>query len=355
MTAWPAGHSHLRIVADDLTGALDTAAPFASPHAPVTIALPGRPCPDRALLAASTESRDLSVHDATARVALICRALAGDLAPDSVFWLKKVDSVLRGHPFAETAQMMETLGLRRCVFAPAFPEMGRITRNGHQFMQGPGGWTPTPASDIAAGFGSLEQHRAQASDPFDIAIIDAEDQQHLSAAVEKQSGDTGVLWAGARGLAEALAGRGVALGKPDFGVVIVGTTHPATRAQIAACGDRVTHPPAWGPIGRSNGQTVLIDPVPQSPDAFATRHALRDTLRRLDADELRGRGILVVGGDSLTIALELMEGLHLECRGEIGAGLPSATICGGPFEGCTLVSKSGGFGPPHLLRDLLAR
>ena len=41
--------------------------------------------------------------------------------------------------------------------------------------------------------------------------------------------------------------------------------------------------------------------------------------------------------------------------GRVVPGVPCSVICGGRWNGVTVVSKSGAFGPPHLLRDLLAR
>ena len=44
----------------------------------------------------------------------------------------------------------------------------------------------------------------------------------------------------------------------------------------------------------------------------------------------------------------------LEVQGRILPGLPRSVLRGGLWDGVTVVSKSGAFGPPHLLRDLLA-
>ncbi|WP_099827836.1 four-carbon acid sugar kinase family protein [Oceaniglobus indicus] len=328
----------LCIVADDLTGALDTAAPFATPDGPVTVALPGRPLPRVTRLAVSTESRDLDVMDARVRVAAAGRGAArGD-----ALWFKKVDSVLRGHPFDETAQMMQVLGFDHCVFAPAFPAMGRITRRGMNLVRDGDGWMPTAGCDIAAEFAgiglSAEPNATDRGGGAQVIVVDAETDIDLSHAVVRHAGSD-VLWAGSRGLAEALVGGATPVPTPRIGVLIVGTTHPATRAQLRHC------------QAHGMGPTRLIDPIPGAANATATRDALRRAMVRLDPGLLQNAALFVVGGDTLTVVMDTLDVLHLECRGEIGPGLPYATLYGGALDGCGLITKSGGFGD----RDLLAR
>ncbi|MFL5280605.1 MAG: hypothetical protein ACJ8AW_06315 [Rhodopila sp.] len=43
----------------------------------------------------------------------------------------------------------------------------------------------------------------------------------------------------------------------------------------------------------------------------------------------------------------------LEIQGRLAPGLPRSLLRGGLWDGVTVVSKSGAFGPPTLLRDLL--
>ena len=116
--------SAVRILADDLTGALDAAAPFATSSHPVHLAL-GGPL-DAGKQTISSESRELALEPARAAV----RAAFNILRPgtgEKTLWFKKVDSVLRGWPVEETLELMCCLDLPACVFAPAFPEMGRRT------------------------------------------------------------------------------------------------------------------------------------------------------------------------------------------------------------------------------------
>ena len=67
----------LCLIADDLTGALDAAAPFASPHAPVRLGLyPWLGLSQYAKVACSTESRDRTEAGAIAQVVAAYKALA---------------------------------------------------------------------------------------------------------------------------------------------------------------------------------------------------------------------------------------------------------------------------------------
>ena len=338
----------LRLIADDLTGALDAAAPFAAPGAPVRLMLGlGGAVGDR--LCHSTESRDLKPPAAMARVARATAALLHPAVPgakgvENGLWFKKVDSVLRGHPLAETLAMAWAGGFATCVFAPAFPQMGRITRNFHQMMRGPSGdWQDVGAGDLRAGFAALGPHLAP---DVTIVVIDAEDQAALQQQITPWRDDPTVLWAGSRGLAQALVPTIRPLAQPPVGAFILGTTHPATRAQAQGLAGlaRMGPPAAADPL--------LIDPVPDCHSGAQTRARLRQRLRHLPppAD---GSALLVTGGDSLTILLRAVAADALDCLGEVGPGLPLSRVIGGRMAGVLLISKSGGFGGPDLLRAML--
>ena len=289
--------SDIRIFADDLTGALDAAAPFAAPGRPVGLVLPRHPAPARPMLTISTESRDLPVENACAATAMTCATLGAVPATAPPLWMKKLDSVLHGHPFAKTAQALQTLGLARCIFAPAFPAMGRVTKGGHQMVRQGTRWMPTEVSDIVAGFASVgilaaretDSHAADAT----VIVIDAETQADLDAAVRRWAGVSGVLWAGSRGLAKALAGPVISVPPPQLALVVIGTTHPATRAQVTAARSWLGPAPDAGPIRAAAKRCLLIDPVPASATAQATRQAVHDCVLRLDGGAMAGRGLFV--------------------------------------------------------------
>ncbi|MFT4162997.1 four-carbon acid sugar kinase family protein, partial [Shinella sp.] len=187
--------SRLRLIADDLTGALDSGCAFAGADTPVRIAVPGRPLPAGERVAVSTESRDMEEAQAMMAVAAAVRAFGAE-SPDTL-WFKKIDSVMRGHPFAETRAAFEAGGFSACVFAPAYPEMGRITRDGRQYRVDGAGAPVSVGPDFRETLGPLG--------PV-LTIIDAERQETLHTHVARlrlalAAGRT--LWVGAGGLAAA--------------------------------------------------------------------------------------------------------------------------------------------------------
>lgn len=332
----------IRILADDLTGALDAAAPFATPDAPVRLLLRGdTPTAGGAGLSISSESRDLPGDTACTAVARAHAALvaAGGGGP---VWFKKVDSVLRGNSILETLEMMRLGDFATCLFAPAFPGMGRRTQGAMHEVADGDRWLPAPVHDLIAAFAALGV-QARPLDPkrpgTGVLIADVLEQADLDRAVAALRDGGNVLWTGSRGLAEALSGGAPRLPLPRIATVVIGTTHPASRAQIAAAA------PLFGDDRR------LIDPVPEAADARATVRAVAAAVPGIEAGP--GRALMVIGGDTLTAVLETAGVEALDCVGEVGPGLPLSIIRGGRLDGVEMVTKSGGFGAPDLLVRML--
>jgi uncharacterized protein YgbK (DUF1537 family) len=65
---------------------------------------------------------------------------------------------------------------------------------------------------------------------------------------------------------------------------------------------------------------------------------------------LRPRTILATGGDTAAGLLEALGCAWLEVRGEAAPGIPWSRL----DDGCVVLTKSGGFGSPAALRELLA-
>ena len=126
------------IVADDLTGALDAAAPFAGCGLETRILLDFEQAAsaletNTQVLSLTSESRHLSPPAADERVWNATRAaLAG--APRVL--LKKINSTLRGNIAAEIMAGLRASGLRHALIAPAVPRHGRIMRGGEVFIDG---------------------------------------------------------------------------------------------------------------------------------------------------------------------------------------------------------------------------
>ncbi len=137
----------LAVIADDLTGAADTAIQFRRIGAP-TLLVSYRHLSSLGLeytgatLAVYTDSRHLSPAAAAARVRRAGLSVK-ELAPRLVY--KKIDSCLRGNIGAEVEALMDLLGCEGAFIAPAFPAQGRTTRHDIHFVRG----VPLAASAIA--------------------------------------------------------------------------------------------------------------------------------------------------------------------------------------------------------------
>ncbi len=210
--------THLRLLADDLTGALDSAARFVPLTGPVAVTW--RDAEIAGSVAFDSGTRDLPAEQAREIAERFAAKLDGG-APA----FKKIDSLLRGHVAVELAACMRRFD--HCVLAPAFPFQGRITRNGRQFARIGDGWRDTGV-DLPAELRALG---------VEVRLHDAETDADLDAIVAEGRRLTGrVLWCGTGGLAGALAGhRPVAFPVlPAPILALIGSDHAASRAQLAA-------------------------------------------------------------------------------------------------------------------------
>lgn len=326
----------LAIIADDLTGALDAAAPFAARGLRVRVAL-GPEHLGAALaqapevIAVTTASREIAPADATAAMRRTLRALP----PMRIF--KKVDSRLKGNIGAE----LDALDFGQALVLPAVPEFGRVVRGGCV-----AGFGVDHPIDIRARLG---RHAMRAEIPDTLTSGDMA--QALRAA------PAGALLIGARGLAEALAAQ--MTGRPPRPVATlpgpaalfgIGSRDPITLAQA----DALRADPGTHFVGAPNGR---VPPLPDAPrllvQALPGDHALdgaevAENLAAALAPLLRpGFGTALLCGGATAEAVLARRGVGwLEIRGECLPGLVVSVT-----NGLTILTKSGGFGD----RDSLLR
>ena len=117
------------IIADDLTGANDTALQFQQKGASTKILLDSDCAPKvkagTEVWALSSESRNVSAEEAITRVEKAVKTFAENFSFD--YYYKKIDSTLRGHIALETLTMLSILDYDAAIIIPAFPQEGRIT------------------------------------------------------------------------------------------------------------------------------------------------------------------------------------------------------------------------------------
>lgn len=126
------------IIADDLTGANDTALQFKLNGADTNILLNTETEPKSASVqqswAISTESRNVEPAEAFEKVKKATKYFVDKINPD--FFYKKIDSTVRGNIAVEILSMLEVLEMDAAIVMPAFPQEGRTTVGGYHLLKG---------------------------------------------------------------------------------------------------------------------------------------------------------------------------------------------------------------------------
>lgn len=135
------------IIADDLTGANDTALQFHLRGSNTQILLDYEAylqnIKNAQTWAISTETRNIDPHSAYSKVKSATQVLVDKLNLE--FFYKKIDSTLRGNIAVETLAMLEVLNWDAAVIVPAFPSEGRTTVGGYHLLKG----TPIERTEVA--------------------------------------------------------------------------------------------------------------------------------------------------------------------------------------------------------------
>ena len=136
------------IIADDLTGANDTALQFKLNGADTNILLNENIANVQEHIpqawAISTESRNGTPACAFEKVKNAVELFVDKIHPD--YFYKKIDSTVRGNIAVEVISALEVLDWDAAVIMPAFPSEGRITVGGYQLLNG----TPIERTEMAA-------------------------------------------------------------------------------------------------------------------------------------------------------------------------------------------------------------
>lgn len=341
--AGPVTSPGLLIVADDLTGALDSACEAASRSIATRVFLSpndleaarGTVLPP--VVAVSTNSRDGSPQAARNAMAQVCASLA---------WLpaacvmKKVDSRLKGHVALETRMLMEATGAAWITAVPALPDMGRVQVAGR--LTGAGILDPILIAQIFQG--------------MDANIPDVTSGCDVAAAARAQG-----LMVGARSLAKALvrqlwpqAATEVQVRLTAPGIVVIGSRDPITLAQV----ERLGRPRVLCPNGNLGndipaGRLSVVQMVQAEGPAVDPRKAGDLFTKGLASRFLQDlpSSVIVVGGETAAALMRQMGIRHLDVIGAALPGIPVSHAALADGRRFTLVTKSGGFGD----QDTLAR
>ena len=130
--------NNIGIIADDLTGADDTALQFHLRGANTQILLDYSYMPENKVStqvwAIPTETRNSDAHTAYEKVKQAAKILSDDLNVE--YFYKKIDSTIRGHIAVEALGVLDALEWDAAVIIPAFPQEGRTTIGGYHLLKG---------------------------------------------------------------------------------------------------------------------------------------------------------------------------------------------------------------------------
>ena len=369
------------IIADDLTGATDTAAAFASCGFSVAVALDPRRL--RSLTAQvivlSTHSRNEMPTKARRKVNRACAQLRdGGLS----FVYKKLDSTGQGNIVAEVEAARDAGEFAAALVCPANPVQGRTMRGGvlrvrdgdsvnllERFrVQG-----LTEFSSISSPISALKLTQATEQNRRFI-VADATSERDLACLVRAvlQSKQR-ILLVGSAGMAGELAkllmGSKSARSNPDGKMppsragrvarcktlVIAGSNNPVTERQLekligkthaaSLTLNRHTRRDATASLA-SERHTIIRVPMHHQPD-----HAILRLLSALTPLFLAGHvdSLLLVGGDTALLVCRFLRPLAIAISGEIVPGLAWGRFIGGLADGLAVCTKPGGFGSDQSL------
>lgn len=347
------------ILADDLTGACDSAAAFLgrARRARIWLGERGLASGDVDVLSLSTESRNEPARKAAAWV----RDFAEDLYrlfPTGTFF-KKVDSAGRGYFAEEMEAARVAIGAELTVYAPAFPAAGRRVVGGELHVWDVTGSATTVRlrelfpvalrdriASIAVGTDAeIEAALLRAiEEDRHVLMCDAAAQSDLQRLVRvARRMPQRVLWAGSAGLSMELAQTlSAGMGKvPLEGrrggrtLIVCGTPHPLTQVQMRRL---------------SSAASEAVDCVVAEVRCGVTSEA---ELRNIFNDAGEVGSLVLTGGDTAAMVLRALGADAIDVAGEMSPGIPWGVLRGGLADGCVVMTKSGGFGDEHVLVDAL--
>lgn len=373
------------LIADDLTGAADTSAPFASHGLSTRLLLDiQQETPTTTQVTAlSTRSRELEPEPAKAAVDYACRWV-DQHGLRSQYLFKKIDSTLRGHIADELSVFVNHFGIERILVSPAFPSQGRTTLHGTHHVHG------IPVSRTTFARNSFTDHLPERfrkitdMPKHHIPIEKLRGSQKLSLKFEQPGmfipdiqSDADMLrivhaalesgithFCGSAGLGRALA---AALGrKPDHEpafemctkplLIVAGSRNQATIDQVEeARKTGVPVVPLNAPnvdISRevqfylSHGKSVIMSSQTPRTEEFtpdAVRGVLGELVREI-IESVRPGMLVMTGGDVAAAVCRELSVTGVSLYGEIEPGMPVGALESTTVSGLPILTKAGGFG-----------
>lgn len=395
----------LGIVADDLTGAMDSSGYFASMGFSTAVILEPSFPSDSDVTVITTNSRAEDPNIARERVKQAVRSLVGRVV------YKKIDSTLRGNIGVELEAAMAETTCEKAVVAPAFPAVGRTTVAGVLLINGvPVAETqfandpilPVKESHIPSLLEQSTRYRVRciavedidagpeslygkiSGMPQGIVVCDVMEQSHLTVIAQAAALAEGRwLLCGSGGLARELhliitrvskRGRAKPASQPTgLTLVVVGTRNQVAANQLLKARDEMGLPILNLEFEHLNQEDVLsgkVGSILEEADRLLGQGkglalsstfshyvpALKQSVAAIMAEVVANilashkfAGLFLSGGD---IAVEVCRRLQVSAirvHGEVEPGVPAGELMGGPGQGMRLVTKAGGFGTEEAL------
>jgi uncharacterized protein YgbK (DUF1537 family) len=336
------------ILADDLTGAADSAAAFLGRAHQVAVHLDAGSRPGADVAAIDLDTRSRSERLARQRVR---RAFGGRAARRAAILFKKVDSTLRGHVAAELAAVRAVLGRRPVIFAPAFPAQGRSVREAHLLVKGKPASGDLRALLARAGFpathlasASAAGLRAALSIGSRAFVCDAKSDADLDRIARAGLAlRPRPLFVGSAGLARALA-RALPRRRPaSRGPIPVRAVLTVVGSAAAASVQQARR------LARDRAALLVQIAWKRAP----TRREI-PVVRRLGrtlAQAMPPMHYVLTGGETARAVLGARGIGEFRLLGEVEPGVPF----GMAQDGTLICTKAGGFGRPETLRRCVAR
>ena len=335
----------IRLLADDLTGAMDSAVRFVPLAGAIPVAWQhGAVAGETGSLAFDLATRELGAAEARRRA-----ASAASLLPGADIAYLKCDSLLRGWAAEEIAGCLSTGAFAHCVIAPAFPAQRRVTRAGRQWAGAldDSDWHqvgPALADGLAAHGISIARQSPGEPAAHGVSLWDAETNADLvRIAAAGRALPSPVLWCGTAGLAEALVGvpptRTAEVHTPFL--ALVGSNHPMALRQVAEAVAWHHLIPADDPAAHARIAEHL-----QQHRAAVVSVALPDETARPDAADQIARvfdhivtnlappaTLFAAGGETLRAICTALGTTILVVESEITDGVPVSRMRDGRWAG----------------------
>jgi uncharacterized protein YgbK (DUF1537 family) len=399
----PKNIPEIALIADDLTGSLDTGLQFRKKGLITIVPLDwNQPPPKAQALVLNTNSRNLPGDVAYRRVYRICRRLkAGGI-------YKKIDSTMRGNVGKEALAILNAQKIAKAIVVPTVPVMGRAVEGGILRVHGTPLlktayardpfhplWTSRVSSLLEketgerVGFIGIKEVRRGASylaqkiqeTPARLLSLDAvlqSDLKIIAQACTRLAGQ--VLPCGSVGLADELnltvrrSSRKLRKKGPRRPLLIISASrNPTTADQIEMARNhsrfplvepdlgRLTNPRTSGSEAKAAAQN-LVEVLAKGNGAILTttfqkhlpgKETMIPRILGKAAVHLLGKvrlgGLVLTGGDLAMGVCERLSSSALLIEEEVLPGIPCSTLADGPFKGLRMVTKAGGFGEKDAL------